>query len=228
MKTLSIITLLALFAIPHTADACCRGCGCRGGPGWRKANGQCASWADGGGGGYVQAPTPTTYVSPIPVKPKRVEAPKKKKPYQNFEWAVKIDVSKMEPVNGNTLKTNYFFKSNHSKTKGEQYELLKTEDGWTCKLSLSQINGDSYFRNQWADVICSNGKVEVSALTKGKIMDVYEWDNTLEKQDIEQFPPVESGYHLTTESGYTLYVSLSICEIDIGLCSVYKLWSKHK
>lgn len=41
---LAIMLAVATLTAPSVAEAGCRGCGCRGGPGIRLANGRCASW----------------------------------------------------------------------------------------------------------------------------------------------------------------------------------------
>ena len=142
MKALSIITLFALFAIPHTADAGCRGCGCRGGPGWRKANGQCASWADGGGGGYTYTPTTTTYVPAVATKV--VAAPKKKKtPPPKYEWGAQYSYTMIHPTTNKWVQfREYKFFQGGDKEK-EVRHTLGTFGDWTCYLEFSRLYVDS-------------------------------------------------------------------------------------
>jgi hypothetical protein len=42
--SLKAVFLLALITSPASADCFCKGCGCKGGPGWRGPNDQCVSF----------------------------------------------------------------------------------------------------------------------------------------------------------------------------------------
>lgn len=43
---LALALQIILHPAPHIAPIACSGCSCRGGPGYRKPNGKCASWKE--------------------------------------------------------------------------------------------------------------------------------------------------------------------------------------
>lgn len=94
MKSIIALATVALTMMIGNDATACSGCGCRGGPGWRKANGQCASWADGGGSRYSTT-TPAPKSNYAPAVHKTVAAPKKKNAFDEFDDAAR----KLEELN---------------------------------------------------------------------------------------------------------------------------------
>lgn len=127
MKYISVVLVfISSIAISNNADAGCRGCGCRGGPGWRKANGQCASWADGGGG-YGYTPAYSSNHIPAPPTPKKILTRNERK--ARFKWAVMF----LDPK----TDIQYKFLTNTTDKK-LTYKILDS-DGWVCQIDISPI-----------------------------------------------------------------------------------------